>query len=276
MKSGAFCEAEAERNGVRTRAIRHTGAGTQERRSASAYEERIADENAKQAQRQQVADWFLKHHEAGEDLELLSLPDEHWTFENWLQNEWSPCIFTGVQRDWATFQRSLAWMPGDTRCMVRPVDIKVGRIQCFRRGRNRLFHMDVGHLLGLTRFDRGGGHSRRQPVGHRTATAIWLDLNAQLCPSVQRTTRRLYLAVQRYRPTVPVVISFLSARDRLASDEERVATLLTWMAVTPSSAYHAFRFSHFLKHQSARSPYLSVFGVFQHRQSVPLKARGFR
>ncbi len=249
--------------------------GTLERRSAECYEGRALDSAIKQQQRHEVAEWFLKHHRHHESMRILSLPDRFWSFENYI-NARGATSFCGLQRDWATLEHSVPWIPGSERVGIQSprlkprhfyFDIDTGTMQGYIREQNVLIYMWAGHFLS-TRFQELTGKSTKRFWNRmcRDNTAIWLDFNGRLGEEIRVACDRLPVYVNMTRPRIPVIISFLAARDNFDNDDDRVAECIKWLSREHlTDVYREFRFKRVTKHQSADSPYLSVFGTFDLR-----------
>ena len=247
--------------------------GGQEKHAAERYELRPADESIKESQRRTVADFLVRHHQRHEFMRLLSLPDERWTFERGVDfNRNEKCTFLGLQRSWMHLERSVPWMPG-----VRPTPfserIEVGAFNGFVTDRARIVFCHAGSFAALALSEcQFGPKSATKPARrmfnekYRRNTAVWLDMNCQLCPELRRVANGLSRWLWPFKARIPVVVSFLAARDAYQSDAERVAEFSEWM--NQHNKFRAFVVRDVWRHQSAESPYLSVAGTMDSKQGV--------
>jgi hypothetical protein len=258
-----------------------------ERQSSEAYEDRL-DTSAKQEQRDLVAEWFLEHHDSEDYMRVLSLPDRYWSFENQL-NTRGKVTFFGIQRDWTTLERSVPWMPvfglRSRKASYFKEDIKIGTIQGYRRGHNILVYMYAEHFLTLTnkevrsKLNYEESQQRlywRQKQGvtkswrstYRNNTAVWLDFTGYITSEVETACSHLANYVCYKHSRVPVVVSFLAARDKFHSDQDRIDSIVKSLTKGICSPPRDFHFSKVVKHQSG-APFLSIFGTLDLRTPRP-------
>jgi len=245
--------------------------GGYERRSAERYEDRMPSD-VKDAQREVVRDWLLKYHQDGE--RLLSLPDVYWTFENRLAVR-PNTNFLGVQRDWTSLERGLPWMPDSESMSAAHFYAKTpsGDVQGYRRNRNVVFYMWAGHLLAWDNLGRGLGVGTMSSAGLRQVTAAWLDFTGFLTDEViaASTSIPVFLGGKQ-RSKFPVVTTFLAARDKFSSHEERVAHfLIAIQQAERRSSSWTYRFDRFEVHMGT-SPFISVFGVYSNSRQQSLQS----
>jgi hypothetical protein len=255
--------------------------GGYERRAAERYESRL-EHSIKQAQREDVADWFLQHHQPEERMRILSLPDEHWAFENRM-NDRPNTSFVGLQRDWTTLERSVPWMP-------RPSDIPPwsihsnaarfsvktanGDVQGFIKGQNKILHVWAGSFLSPDNIGDGrkGNWSLKGKCGRsvRRVTSVWLDFTGNLCSEVYSAFFGCswFLELDRGR-VFPATLSFLACRDGYSSHEDRVASVLLYLQQNQRRRGWRFRFDKFSVHVGS-SPFVSIFGAFRWLDPQPL------
>lgn len=270
--------ADFERAGLSTR-TRRAPTGGRERRSAERYQSRAASA-AKDAQRDAVADWLMAHHPPGGRMRLLSMPDERWTFENRLNDVRPDTSFLGLQRDWATLERGVPWMPrpqglpswsGEGKAEHFYAKAPTGDVQGYRRGNNVILFMWAGHMLSWDNIGRrkvrGNGTDvdlqSRTKRGLRHVTAAWLDFTGFLTDEVTAAVAGIPAVLGGTVEAFPVVATFLACRDAFGDHEARVAQFLIALqrAQRPRSWWR-FHYDHFEVH-AGTSPFVSVFGTYR-------------
>jgi hypothetical protein len=217
----------------------------------------------KDAQREMVLKWFEELHESSETMRILSLPDEHWSFESFVADRRKECSFCGVQWDWLTLERSIPFIP-DNRAVKYDIGYASipavnGGIQCYVKGFNVAVHMRVGHLASIVKKDLPVSSRKVFKRFCRSNTAVWLDFNGPLSDEVRLACWRLQYLLDKTKPEVPVVISFMAARDDYDDDDRRVEICVSWLNS------ERWRINQFILHriernQTASCPYLSVIG----------------
>ena len=263
--------------------------GGHERRSAERYESRV-ESVAKDAQRAAVRDWLVDHHPPGSRMRLLSMPDEHWTFENRLNDDRPDTSFFGLQRDWTTLERSVPWIPrpqdqpswsGEGKAEHFYAKARTGDVQGYRRGNNVVLFMWAGHMLSWENIDRRKKRGKgtdvdlksRNKKGLRHVTAAWLDFTGFLTDEVTAAVAGIPSVLGGTVEAFPVVATFLACRDAFSDHEARVAQFLIALqrAQRPRSWWR-FRYDHFSVH-TGTSPFVSVFGSYN-RTANPSRAAG--
>lgn len=249
-------------------ASRKPAVGGRERRSADSYEDRKIDDATKQAQRESVAEWFCLNHRGNKPMRVLSLPDRFWSFENYLNNR-RKATFCGIQRDWKTLELGLPWMPnrdqscrgGVSHLQIKPPGKKEGVIHYAARGKNVVVYMNAGDFMTTKLHWR----SPRANQQFRSSTAAWIDLFGPLEHELLTIMSRLPLYLNRKYRVIPVVFSFLAARDYFQSDDERTAAFVDAMRLANENGSRFYKFAKVERHKSASLPYLSVFGSLERR-----------
>lgn len=232
------------------------------RAAALRYEDRPVDDSIKQMQREAVLQHFLKCHRERELLKCLSLPDEKWTFERFVEQNHPDSRFIGIQHSWRILERSIGWMPGKGVAVKLEDDFKNGTLRGYQRGYNKVIFAPASGFLRINSRDaRQTANGKREWARiYKTATAVWLDMTCQLSAEVQHCCSHVGKFVERFKKRVPFVLSFLAARDEFDSDDRRVAQVIEWLGW---NQWRTFVLSDVWKHQSASSPYLSVVGYLK-------------
>lgn len=209
----------------------------------SAYHE-LSREHVKQPQRERIVDHIVRTRSGSAPFRFLGLPGMHWAAEKMLAERVKARAFVGIERDWATLEKSVPWMPGREKAFDVCVPMAHGGIDGFRKeidvGRDRLsitgLHVELWHLVGLgDAWIRNHSTFRRK---FQRFSAMWLDTFAPLGSFIEQT-RFLGQHFNRDERVAPWAITFLVGRDLFDFDadggplERRVEALASHLNRSP-------------------------------------------
>lgn len=251
--------------GLDIRRARMAGKHADEKSISSEYIERERDwlnEAVKSVERSRVAD-FITANKPVRKIRLLSLPSIHWSFERELVGRYEECRFFGVERTWGVIELGRAYMPGG-RSMEHVVNLDIGEIKalCSRGDDPNVFShhlwVNVGDFLSLTLKEIGKNRSRRFRHVYRRMNAAWLDFTSMICAEVRRSLMKLGAWLDSEDPCVPIVVTFMGARDNHSSDDGRIREVSKLLGSGP---HRDFILSDSWKYIHHDIPMLTVCGL---------------
>lgn len=205
----------------------------------------IGRSSIKNAQREAVADFLIKHHHQP-NVKLLSFPGAEWSFERGLAQIRQVQV-VGLERSWSVYAKSRRAMlakagkvkPGCEGLQDRsmrygnslitysrcPAQRKSTGIHTRATRSHRLILMDAETYATVLTTDYGAKSYEKLEFYQRFAgrSAVWLDYTCQLCPSVLRTLSAIQINCLPVE--VPFVVTVLAGRDSWHGTEARIMAM---------------------------------------------------
>lgn len=203
--------------------------------------------NLKHEEREKVLAFILEIQDTR--IRLLSMPGKHWAFEEMLLHERPDSSLLGLEYSYTVFAQARRSMPkGPNNKRTRTTDLqdrtmnygtgsytysrraanrKEGNRSLVRQSRsNRILFMSAETYATMLFTDYGATMEQKREFYEKFCkrNAAWLDFTCQLCRSVEETISHLDICMSNME--CPVVITFMNARDKYHSPEERIARLV--------------------------------------------------
>lgn len=170
------------------------------------------DDPAKDDCRARVLSHILRYH-GSHPLRLLSFPGLRWTFERQLDSvRGGGNYFIGLERDPIIAARSVQWMPGTRRQLIRE-QLTIGELEVVVSSRARLMYVDCETFFHIGRKQIGSREGRAKwRNAYRLWSAIWLDFTGNLCFGVEKCLQRL-ATHSLISAKVPIAITVFKGRE---------------------------------------------------------------
>lgn len=166
----------------------------------------------KQAMRDRIFDFLIRHHDDNQGIRLLSMPGVTWALEGMVADQYPRATFTCVEEDNAFLMRGIWNAPGgiygvfhndyglkglcNNRCVV--ICQKLSKL------------FEVGNRTVISLHDGGVVKKKNRILNN---TAVWLDFNGTINAEVISALPGLVGFIDNTANTVPVVITVFRGRE---------------------------------------------------------------
>lgn len=236
---------------------------------------------------------------------LLTMPGEHWSFENDFAREKPEFSFTGLDWNWSVIEKSIGFMPiaksrtrdvaargyrglVDKAPIYREWDLAIGTLRGYESGRALFLHAHASVFLSLGRSAVSGiakfgtlvdaGKRRQQEWFARqfkTNTGIWLDFTSPLCSETESAIKRVGYFCSRAVYEVPVAVSLMMGHDAFADAADPVGPrAIRVVQLLNDNQYRQFIPCDAWSYAGIKNtPMLTVTGLMRSREKARIRER---
>ena len=220
------------------------------------YSSDYSKSDVKFRQRELILRFFRRYFVENFKMSVLTLPGEHWLFEQMMLKCFPYCSFTGLERSSPIYHRSRLHIPRNALAYVFDRDEVQDRVFNFGRSNiiysrlsnglyfdgykaskrpgtpitsqnrrsNRLVLMDVHDFLSLLTEDHHASMVEKRRFVERfyRKHAVWLDFTGPLTERNLETISKVGLCLYPSIRLKPIVFTVLNGRDRFTSKQQRI------------------------------------------------------